>query len=124
MANTRIKIRRDVLLARLQSERARLGVEYETAEFEYDQRMVAFLPRLEDELEKWGDLLATDTDKALERISSGYEGGKVSLAFPKLKLPLAPKLDTGNLDRMIRFLEIADEESISIAADDQYARYL
>lgn len=121
---TRIKVSRETLLARLRAERERQASAYTKAEFEYDQKMQAFLPKLEDEIESFVELIATDADKALERIDANYDGARVMVRFPRLRLPSRPKLDTRRLDQMISILDAASDEFISIAADDDYARYL
>lgn len=121
---TRIKVRRDTLLRKLVQERARLTAAHEKAEFDYDRKIIPFLQALEGTAEAFIELLATDPDKALTRVSSSYDGGKVTVSLPGLKQPSAPTLDTRQLDKMISILDSAADEFISVAANDDYARYL
>lgn len=124
MVNTRIKVKRDVLIGRLRDEVARRLTEHKKALMRYDSEQAAFALRLEEEVTSYKILLADDYEKAFARVGSGFGGEKVAVGFPRLRLPIEPKLDVKRLDKMISILDAAMDETISIAADDDYARYL
>lgn len=125
-ATTRVKVKRETLLGRMQKERAMVVSKFERDTAQYEQALEQFLLKLEDEVEKFLELIGTDRERALERVDAKSYGGKggVQVTFSRVKLPVAPRLDTQRLDRQIAVLEAAEDEVLSIAAEDEYARYL
>lgn len=123
-ATTRVKVKRETLLKQMQKERDRVVAKYERENEQYEQALDQFLVKLETAVDEFANLIGNDRDRALERMDSASYRGGVKITIPKLKLPREPHLDTQRLDRQIAVLEAAEDEVLSIAAEDEYARYL
>ena len=124
--NTRIKVSREKLLQKLRAERAKIGARYERDMEKYKEAADGFERKLLQALIHFDELLKNDPVAAMKRVEDrGYGGDRgVKIRFPALKRPQEPKLDTTKIDRHIRVLEMAEDETLSISADDEYAGYL
>lgn len=122
-ANTRIKVKRETLIVKLREARAKREQDYLKNLERYDGDRGRLAHALATDVAAFTALLNADPDKALARVESDYDRG-VKIRFPKLKLPTKPGLQTADIDRLLRVLEVAEDEIVSIAADDDYARFL
>lgn len=120
MANTRIKVRREDLIARLEA-----SLETEVAAHVKRQEKYAV------DSAKAGDRVIAAIQKTLglpvkslmEKLSTGYRG-EVSLNLGKIPLGSKPQLQTHKLEQMIRVLKSSCDDTILVAVGDDYSRYL
>lgn len=123
MNQTKVKVKTSELLAAVRKRREKLVAEYERTTEKYKQDTAVVAERVKEALAK--------ATKAAERgeipeTSSHYRNGKYTthLLVPiRGQLPDEPTLNTQKIDRLIRTLEMAAEETIAISAEDA-AQYL
>ena len=113
------KVRVDVqkLLSALKERKVQMTLNHKKAETKY-----------EADLEKYSEAVKTAVNKMADRIKSGqlpesdYRG---HIVLPvRMDKPSKPRLDTVQLDKQIRVLEMSDEDAILIAHDSEYSKYL
>ena len=128
MANTRVKVRRETLIAKLEGERQRMIDRGKRDQETYEAARQAWLEKLAAACEDFAALARSDPDKAVKRTDHYYRSGSgygTEVHFGTLTYPDKPsKASVGKIDRMLAVLRVADDETISIAAEDEYAAYL
>lgn len=120
MANTRIKIRRDDLIAKLQKTKTEQDAKFEASTKAYWAGIGQTAVTIKAALKALEKLNQSDL---VDKVSSGYRGD-TSINIGKIDIPNEPTLNTHELDKMIRVLEASCDETISVAVGDAYARYL
>src|SRR5438046_2063778 len=87
MANTRVKVRREVLIEKLTAERDRIVSEHGKDVARLERERTEMVGKLKQEVDAYRLLLDEDADAALSRLDSYYRTrGKdgASVRFPKL----------------------------------------
>lgn len=120
MANTRIKIRRDDLVTKLQQNKVEQEAKFGADTKAYWSGIGKTAVAIKSALKALEKLNQADL---VDRVSSGYRGD-TSIDIGKIDIPHEPTLNTHELDKMIRVLEASCDETISVAVGDAYARYL
>lgn len=124
-ANTRIKVRRETLISKLTAEVERRERDHQRKLEKYECDRLLALARLEEAIEDYLALMRDEPEKALERVEGSYRGRSATVKFPNVGLPDEPSdRETGRIRRMLSVLEAAEDETISISAEDEYARFL
>jgi hypothetical protein len=129
MANTRVKVRREVLIEKLEAERKRIVAAHDAEVRKAEKQRAALLSAMADELDELANLLVVDPDAIIRRVEGYYRSNKrdgVAIRFPRLSLPADPSdaAQTYKIDRSIAVLKAAEDDTLSIAANDEYAKYL
>lgn len=120
MANTRIKIRREDLIAKLNESRDALVLEFEANTKAYWSGVGATAVAIKTALKELMKLNQTDL---IDATDIGYQNiARVNIG--EMEIPREPVLKTHELDKMIRVLESSCEDTISVTVGDAYARYL
>ena len=124
MARTRTKLKIDrlLLLEKTKAARQKIVDNHAKDSEAYDGRVAVFAEKLAAELRQAAIKIETDPSKALDITKNDWNGG----CFVKFKanIPARPELKLRDLDRLIRTLEAASDETISVSADDDFAAYL
>lgn len=120
MANTRIKVRREDLIARLEA-----SLEAEVASHVKQQEKYAVdMDKAEDRviaaINRVMDIPVADMMKKLKKDYHGV----VTLDLGKINLASKPELRTQKLEQMIRVLKSSCDDTILVAVGDDYSRYL
>lgn len=124
-ANTRIKIKRVDLIAKLTENRVKFVADHDIAVALYQKAVKDIKPALQKALKDAQTLLDSDYEAFFENISGWGHECRIGIMLKKSELPTMPHLqDVDNLDRMIRVLESSCDETISVAVGDSYSRYL
>ena len=129
MANTRVKVRREVLIEKLTAERERIVSEHARVVEKYEKANEEYIDRLKREILDFQTLLEVDPAKALSRVEASYgrsRRDRTSVKFPALLAlePVTDDPDTRKIDRSLAVLRAAEDETLAIAADDEYAKFL
>ncbi len=117
VANTRVKIRREDLIAKLKATRTEYETGHQAALVKYEAAQVKAEEKVRAAVQK---LLSEDS--LLDKVETRYNG--LSILIGKMELPSKPVKDNTDIDRMLRVLEASCDETILVAVGDSYARYL
>jgi hypothetical protein len=129
MANTRVKVPRDVLIDKLEAERQTILDTHERRAGEVRRERASYAKQLIRALAEVRRLAQADPAMALEHVDRKHRGYEKEVASVVLHdLPAPPRSpgepNTLKLDRMLAVLRAATDDTLSIAAEDEYARYL
>lgn len=128
MANTRVKVQRETLIRKLEEERERQIASAAKKREAYEQEHEAWLEKLAGACEDFAALVRSDPTKAEKRTDTYYRsrhGYGTEVHFAALTYPTKPSaVNVAKIDRMLAVLRVADDETISIAAHDEYAAFL
>ncbi len=122
MANTRIKVRRETLIDKLETQKKANEKKYEKEKIKYEEDVESFRPKLEKAI---ADVLKLSNEKLVEKVSSGWGNDSQRLEI-KIVVPQKPLSNYNNnrLDKMISVLKAGADEFISVSTQDEYADYL
>ena len=112
----RVKVRVADLVAKAEDAKRRAKLDHDRAKAKHDAELKAYSKRVAALLRR----KANDIERGTKPFLDSY--GHCRLGLPDG--PRKPVLDTSRVDRDLRVLRACADETISIATDDNFARYL
>lgn len=127
-STTRVRIDREALIERLARAKALLIDKHGKAQATYEADLMYFNRRLFMALTELADRVNEQSpEKAIARLGTRYHGKnkhtiEVTIKVPTKPQPIAHEVKT--IEKMIRALEVANDDEIVVKADGEFAAYL
>lgn len=117
----KLRVPRAVLITRLETAKEKAKQDYEAATVKYDEAVAAYAAKIRVALV---DAQALSDDAILARCQRTYGRKQTFELALKAEPPTKPRLELRQIEQQLRVLRAADDEFVSVSADDDFAEHL